>query len=251
MPLISPDFLEKMRIEWDERARENALHFVHTGKEEWDLTEFLESGKLVVEQEVLTDMGNICQGRTPDQMHVLEIGCGVGRITRALSEVFGDVHAVDVSGEMIAQAQSVLADRPNAHVYQNNGKDLAPLKGHRFDFAFSYIVLQHISSRSVIESYMREVGKALRPGALFKFQLQGNDATHPVEDDTWLGVPFRPEQAREMAIRNGFELRYFHGENTQYFWLWFFKRTSRLRAAWERWKLRVERMTKHSRLPAD
>ena len=58
-------------------------------------------------------------------MTVLEIGCGAGRITRALAEVFGQVYAVDVSGEMIAKAKLALADVPNAHVFQNNGTDLS------------------------------------------------------------------------------------------------------------------------------
>ena len=41
------------------------------------------------------------------------------------------------------------------------------------DFAFSYIVFQHIPSREIVENYMREVNRLLRPGALFKFQVQG------------------------------------------------------------------------------
>ena len=42
-----------------------------------------------------------------------------------------------------------------------------------FDFAFSVIVFQHIPSREIIENYVREVHRLLRPGALFKFQVQG------------------------------------------------------------------------------
>ena len=38
-------------------------------------------------------------------MRVLEIGCGAGRLTRALANFFGEVHAVDISGEMVAQAR--------------------------------------------------------------------------------------------------------------------------------------------------
>jgi len=34
-------------------------------------------------------------------MRVLEIGCGAGRLTRALAKLFGEVHGVDVSGEMV------------------------------------------------------------------------------------------------------------------------------------------------------
>src|SRR6266496_2275820 len=136
--------LEKMQREWDQRARENARFYVNTARQDWTDNEFFESGERTVAEEVLTDMTNICQGRDPKQMRVLEIGCGAGRITRALSGLFGEVHAVDVSGEMVAKARAALADRPNAHIYQNNGKDLTVVGDGEFDFAFSMIVFQHI-----------------------------------------------------------------------------------------------------------
>src|SRR6266852_8146885 len=98
--------LDKMRRDWDERARENARHYVVTGKVEWTDEEFFRSGEQTVSEDILTDMTNICQGKDPRAMRVLEIGCGAGRLTRALSNLFGEVHAVDVSGEMIAQAQA-------------------------------------------------------------------------------------------------------------------------------------------------
>jgi SAM-dependent methyltransferase len=207
--------LEKMRRDWDERARENARHYVVTGQQEWTDDEFFRSGELTVKEEILTDMINICQGKDPKQMRVLEIGCGAGRITRALS---------DVSGEMVSKARAALADRPNAFVYQNNGKDLAVVGDRLFDFAFSTIVFQHIPSYEVIESYVREVHRLLRPGALFKFQVQGDATLTTSPDDTWLGVPFSDEAAVAMAERCGFEPRYRHGAGQQYFWLWYFKR---------------------------
>ena len=55
-------------------------------------------------------------------MRVLEIGCGAGRVTKALARFFGEVHAVDVSGEMVRLAKQALREHPNAFVYQNNGK---------------------------------------------------------------------------------------------------------------------------------
>jgi cyclopropane fatty-acyl-phospholipid synthase-like methyltransferase len=216
--------LEKMRRDWDARAKENARYYVSTGKKNWTDEEFFRSGEQTVSEEILTDMINICQGKNPKQMQVLEIGCGAGRITRALAGLFGEVHAVDVSGEMVAQAKAALADRPNAYVHQNNGTDLTILGGRAFDFAFSTIVFQHIPSYEIIETYVREVHRLLRPGALFKFQVQGDATLSTKPDDTWLGVPFSDEAAVSMAERCGFEPRYRHGAGGQYFWLWFFKR---------------------------
>ncbi len=215
--------LEKMKADWDARAKENARYYVQTAQENWSDEEFFASGEQTVREQILNDMINICQGKPPKEMRVLEIGCGAGRVTRALANVFGEVHAVDVSGEMIAMARQALRHHPNAHVYQNNGMDLSPVPG-QFDFAFSTIVFQHIPSREVIENYVREVNRLLRPGALFKFQVQGDASMETQPDDTWLGVPFSDEQVVEMAERCGFEPRHRHGAGEQYFWLWFFKK---------------------------
>ncbi len=215
--------LLKMRQDWDERAKENAKYYVATGNESWTDEDFYASGRRTVAEEVLTDMGNICQGKVPAEMRVLEIGCGAGRVTRALAQLFGEVHAVDVSGEMVRLASQAVKDFPKAHVYQNNGRDLSVVPDLPFDFAFSTIVFQHIPSRDIIENYIAEAGRLLRTGALFKFQVQGNSKLKTSPDDTWLGVPFSEQQARDMAYRCGFEMRYHHGAGEQYFWLWFFK----------------------------
>jgi hypothetical protein len=62
----------------------------------------------------------------------------------------------------------------------------------------------------------------LRPGGLFKFQVQGSALG--AEADSWVGESFTEEQARAMAERCGFELRYQYGAGDQYYWLWYFRR---------------------------
>jgi len=221
---VEQQLQKKMREDWDQRARENARHYVNTANTAWTDEEFFASGERTVAEEILTDMGNICQGKAPGEMRVLEIGCGAGRVTRALAKLFGEVHAVDVSGEMVRLATKALRDFPRASVYQNNGKDLTVVPNLQFDFAFSSIVFQHIPSREIIENYVAEVQRLLRPGALFKFQVQGDSTLETKPDDTWLGAPFSERQAVDMAFRCGFDPRYRHGAGEQYFWLWFFKR---------------------------
>ena len=247
--------LEKMQREWDERARENARFYVNTEQQEWTDAEFFQSGQRTVAEEILTDMINICQGKDPKRMRVLEIGCGAGRVTRALAQVFGEVYGVDISGEMVRQAREALADLPHVHISQNNGKDLEVLGNIRLDFAFSSIVFQHIPSREVIESYVKAVRSRLRRGGLFKFQIQGGEAFDNPPDDTWLGVTFTEQEARDMALRCDFEMRYSYGAGSQYFWLWYFNpkllspawrqhREYRLRMAYRRWRARIARVLK-------
>jgi len=227
--------LFRMRRDWERRARENARHYVVTGQSQWNDEEFYRSGMVTLEEEILDDLPNICQGKDPKQMRVLEIGCGAGRVTRAFAGYFGEVFAVDISREMVRQARRAVAGFPNAHVYRNNGKDLAAVREkwwHRFglgkpmqlDFAFSFLVFQHIPSKAIIESYVREVHRLLRPGALFKFQVQGSaDVVHEFVD-SWVGVSFSEQEARDMAERCGFEMRHHYGAGDQYYVLWFFKK---------------------------
>jgi SAM-dependent methyltransferase len=130
-----------------------------------------------------------------------------------------------------------VAGFPNAHVFRNNGKDLSVVSGpwwRRFgigapaqvDFAFSFMVFQHIPSREIIENYVREVHRLLRPGGLFKFQVQGSPDVAHEPQNSWVGVSFTEADARRMAERCGFEMRHQYGAGDQYYWLWYFKKKS-------------------------
>jgi cyclopropane fatty-acyl-phospholipid synthase-like methyltransferase len=226
--------LRRMRRDWDRRARENARHYVLTGQSSWSDEEFYRAGEITMQEDILNDLENICQGIYPKDMKVLEIGCGAGRVTRAFANFFGGVYACDISREMVAQARRAVAEYPGARVFRNNGKDLRPLWSRwrrwmglsptlQFDFAFSTMVFQHIPSRVIVENYVREVHALLRPGGLFKFQVQGSPDVERQTGDTWVGASFSEADARQMAKQCGFEMRYQAGLGDQYYWLWFFK----------------------------
>ena len=111
---------------------------------------------------------------------------------------------------------------PHAHVYQNNGCDLSVVPPLEFDFAYSAIVFQHIPSREIIENYVREVHRLLRPGALFKFGVQGDTRIQP--------RPRRPGWACRFQMRRRSRWRIAAAlsratprRGDQYFFLWFFK----------------------------
>src|SRR5580700_9625330 len=116
--------LRRMRNDWDRRAKENARHYVLTGQQSWSDDEFYQAGEITMQEDILNDLDNICQGKDPKEMSVLEIGCGAGRVTRAFANFFGRVYAVDISRGMVAQARRAVASFPGARVFRNNGKDL-------------------------------------------------------------------------------------------------------------------------------
>src|SRR5215467_5066385 len=185
--------LEKMRSDWDDRAKENAEYYVQNAQKKWDQRDFFRSGEINVANEVMTDMVAICGGqRSPLDLRMLEIGCGVGRMTRMLARIFGHVTGVDVSNEMVRQAQRNTADLENVDLLVGDGCTLSGLPDAGYDFAFSFIVFQHIPSYEVMASYCREVYRVLRPGGLFKLQVQGSADIPKAKLDTWIINPIPP-----------------------------------------------------------
>ena len=61
-----------MKRDWNDRARENFRYYIVNTKREWSDEEFMASGDLTVERYVLTDMVNVCQGKRPCDMRVLD-----------------------------------------------------------------------------------------------------------------------------------------------------------------------------------
>jgi len=226
MEIDQSTLLEKIGRDWDARARENAHHYVVNSQWGWSDEDFFEGGRRTVANEILTDTQNIFQGRRPEEMRILEIGCGSGRVTRALGELFREVHTVDVSEEMILLAREACRHQSNVFIHKNDGMDLsilADLSG-TFDFAFSSCCFQHIPSHRIIENYVRQVSELLRPKALFKFEVQGYVELERDADDTWCGVSLSDADAVSLAERCGFEPGYRVGAGQECFWLWFFKK---------------------------
>jgi ubiquinone/menaquinone biosynthesis C-methylase UbiE len=220
----SESILRAMREDWDRRACNNAEFYVQSAKSSWDERDFFRSGEISVANEIMTDMSRITGGsRSPLDLDVLEIGCGVGRMTRMMARIFHHVTGVDVSAEMIQRAKTNLSTLDNVTLIVGDGASLSTLKDATFDFAFSFIVFQHIPNSKVITSYCREVYRVLRPGALFKFQVQGTVYERHQPPDTWQGVTFSEENARQLCAESGFLLELSRGAGTQFYWLWFRK----------------------------
>ncbi|MBI2815866.1 MAG: methyltransferase domain-containing protein [Acidobacteria bacterium] len=209
--------LDNMRRAWNERAAENAQYYVYTGAPTGE--DFDTSGRVNYEQIVRPYLPVLLRGRPPRECRVAEIGCGLGRMTACFAQEFGEVHALDVSTEMLAKARDRLSGFSNVSLYTGSGMDLACLPTAYFDLAFSYIVFQHIPSREAIRNYILEAGRIVRPGGAFHFQLNGYIAPEyqTGEKDTWQGESFSFLEAVEMLRAAGFMPFNAVGAGTQYF----------------------------------
>ncbi|MFN0156027.1 MAG: methyltransferase domain-containing protein [Gaiella sp.] len=127
---------------------------------------------------------------------------------------------------MITRARLRLRRASNVDLHVTSGCDVACLTDGSADFAFSFVVFQHVPSRDAVVSTIRDVHRVLRPGSLFKFQLQGSqDAGYlAAEKDTWLGATFTQDELDLVAAACGFDVLGAAGAGTQYFWQWWRRR---------------------------
>jgi SAM-dependent methyltransferase len=164
-----------MRSYWDAKARENAMYYIHSELDfkNPDQAEFWASGAANLEA-TLEPFG---RRFTPGDS-VLEIGCGMGRITRAIAERAGSVIGVDVSEEMVSRAREALAGVPNVEIRLGDGTSLAGMDDASFDACYSFIVFQHIPDPAVTCGYITEIGRVLKPGGWAVFQISDQPDVH-------------------------------------------------------------------------
>ena len=148
-----PDVTDKMRSDWDRRAREDANYYAAFGRRGQEEAEF-QSTAVDVVRDLDRELRRLGRHTDRTALRALEIGCGPGRIMLPMSARFGEIHGVDISAEMVRLARERLRQTPNAHPQVNNGADLGAFADESFDFVYSYAVFQHIPSREVVFDYL-------------------------------------------------------------------------------------------------
>ena len=114
--------------------------------------------------EIVALLGNC--GLLGSGIHVLDIGCGIGRIARAVASHVASVTGIDVSPAMIAEANQRCRDIGNVGFRVCAGSDLAELAGRRFGLivavdAFPYLVAV---GADIPERHVADAAGLLDPG---------------------------------------------------------------------------------------
>jgi SAM-dependent methyltransferase len=220
-----------MRRFWNARAREDAFYFVDT-RQPYGAPE----PERFWEAEPLVDylLGGL--GVALDAAGVtLEIGCGLGRITRVLSGRSREVLALDVSDEMLALARRHNPQLANVRWVLGDGVSLAGVDAASVDACVSVVVFQHVPDPAIALGYVRELGRVLRSGGWAALQVSDDPAIHRPRPGlrrrllaaagraprgqrhpAWLGSRVPLPALRETAEAAGLAVERVWGEGTQY-----------------------------------
>jgi SAM-dependent methyltransferase len=217
---------------WDARAREDALYFVdNTGTyRDADVARFWAAGERDLDA-VLAAAGAAVQ---PDDV-VLDIGCGVGRLTRVLAGRAAHVHAIDVSAQMLDQAREHNAHLTNVTWHHGDGTTLHPVEDDSIDAVVSHLVFQHIPDPEITLGYVREMGRVLRPGGWAVVQVSNDPELHRAtiglrdrlkaalgrapkgqDEPQWLGSAVDLQDITAAALEGGLDIGQVVGEGTQF-----------------------------------
>jgi SAM-dependent methyltransferase len=171
--------LNRFARDWNALAKRNPFGAILTGAAgelpRWTVEEFLETGRADAAR-FMADLSGIAP--TVRRRRVLDFGCGVGRVTGALSDYFQSAVGVDVAPTMISRArrlnqayrncQFVVMRRPHLHGFET---------GH-FDVIYSRLVLQHVPP-ALVRRYIPELLRVLAPLGVLMFQMPEEIAPEP------------------------------------------------------------------------
>lgn len=222
-----------MRRFWNARARENPWYFINNTLDysEPDLERFWESG----ERDLDVILGQQDVAIAPGD-RVVEIGCGAGRMTRAIARRAARVYALDVAPKMLEIAHAQNPELENVEWLLGDGDSLRGVPDRGADACISFVVLQHIPDPRVTLDYVREMGRVLRPGGWSVFQISNAPEVHRPRrrgprtrwaalrgrvpkgqaDPAWLGSWIALDDLRAAAADGGLDLERIEGENTQF-----------------------------------
>jgi ubiquinone/menaquinone biosynthesis C-methylase UbiE len=134
----------------------------------WEVEEFFLTG----DEDIRSLMRAAERLRLPAQHDwALDFGCGVGRLTRALSRYFKACCGVDISLAMLRRARELNRQFPNCLFLMNGEDDLRIFRDSSFDLVYSGLVLQHMPRKEVVFSYISEFFRVLKKDGLLIFQL--------------------------------------------------------------------------------
>jgi ubiquinone/menaquinone biosynthesis C-methylase UbiE len=111
---------------------------------------------------------------------VLDTGCGIGRIERALAPQVGAITGIDISSSMIEEARRRCGDLSNVAFEQCNGRDLAGFRDRSFDLVLAVDSFPYLfaADPEIVARHLRDAARVLRPGGavvILNFSYRGDE----------------------------------------------------------------------------
>jgi SAM-dependent methyltransferase len=223
--VVSKDqYLEILKSDWNERGKRNPDLYVWAGKER-DVESFMWSGK----HDFDTYFKPAYEQNSIRADTILEIGCGMGRMTQFIYPYVNPstYYALDISPSLLERAELLLPiDKYSALRFITGGGNKIPIPDNSVDFAFEYIVFQHIPYAEIIDDYIHEIDRTLKKGGTFvgHFRDVGETSKEFTDSNTWHGCRYGSSRLYEIILDTALSVKRVTGAGTDNCWIHLLKK---------------------------
>jgi len=215
--IISSLLIQNMQAAWSQPNTFDTKYIVANQQGWEDPKEYLKAAEGEITWFVLGDETYL-NGKNLKESTIIEVGCGHGRLMRPLADKFKEVHGTDATYERIMEARFRCKDYSNITVTQNDGHTLRQYADNSFDFAYCHGVLVHINSKKVINNYIREMGRVLKPGGRMKFDIYFGKGMFGITiRDFGIGARYTEDEIKEVMAEAGLKIVNFVPVQTRQF----------------------------------
>jgi len=185
---IEHDFLFKSVRRWFSQA-EQISHY--TGE--------FRKGPTIAEQYLLNSLAGDS---------VLDVGCGVGRISVHLAECGYRVTGIDVSEGQLTVAREISKSRNQDIDFVHSEGIMLPFKDEKFDSLIGFKILCYIPTRELRNEYLKEFYRVLKPGGacIITQNIVPDECIDEAKDEYYLSSP--ASQFKILEAGDNFPLGY-------------------------------------------
>lgn len=127
---------------------------------------------------------------------IVDLGCGIGRLTRPMSEVFDHVVGVDISEQMLAQARENVA-RASVRFIRVGHDCRLDVSDSAADVVLAWTVFRH-TPKAVFARYLDEARRVLKPGGRLLFETQIRESGEIAEPPEYQPITEREYTTTEL-----------------------------------------------------
>lgn len=142
---------------------------------------------------------------------VMDVGCGVGRLSRYFCNIAKQVYGLDITDEMLEFCKQEMKEYNNFQPIKVEGSDYSQIKDNEITKAFSNLVFQH-NIRQNQYNMLKEIYRCLAKGGLFWVQI-----ANLTSELGWNRFTSQAQRYKNNEIKDG-EMKHEHLHPAEFQW---------------------------------
>lgn len=190
-PRTPAEWADVLKRDWERRAQHPSRDFFVASHPGWDDPDLWERKAKIEADAMLLGMDDDALRKG----EMLEIGCGVGRLTSPYLDRLRSYTGIDISEGMIEEGRRRHAETPNSRFFLCDGLSIpAEARDREYHLILAVGVFIHLPE-NVISAWVEDGYRLLKPGGMLRFQVLAD-----LQDPTGIVCQEAAEKVHEEAV---------------------------------------------------